>query len=285
MSNVPIVQSARAAWAFRALHWRRVAGVLGALAACNLIGTAGSVVYEEPPVWVSLSSVAFFALWIMGYMALMRLAFADEHPDDPEFEPGPHGFQWAKPEWRFLGIVTLLGFLGLLGVLFLVFVGMVVVAVGAVGALTSDATPETLWAALGPGGQLTLRLLIVGFLVGAMVISMRLSLAPAATVAHKQILVFQTWALTKGQFLRMFAATVLVVFPPMIASLVLGAIVGAAASLAISGEPDAVNLPTALVSGLIPSLISAFVILPLSAGLTAYLYRGLRPAAEAPQDS
>ena len=65
--------------------------------------------------------------------------------------------------------------------------------------------------------------------------SVRLSLAPAATIARREVQVFSTWSLTKGQFWRIFLATLLIGLPAIAASLLLGLL------LAVLGEPTGPN--------------------------------------------
>jgi hypothetical protein len=276
MSNVPILKAVQAAEAFRRLHWRRVAGALTAVAVGATLAQTGALTGAAAlQGWAQL---AYVITAISAYAALMRLAFVDEHAEDPEFTPGPGGLQWRKPEWRLVGVGALLFFLVLLiGALFF-FAGLVVLVSGGIASAIGPAsTPETLMEALPPGARLTVSMLALAFAVGILVLSVRLSLAPAATMARKEVVVFQTWALTKGQFWRIFVATFIVGLPSVAAGVVMALLLGV-----MGFDPTVPEarpaFAVALIASAVPGFVSGFITLPLSAGLTAYLYRGLRPA-------
>lgn len=274
MSNVPVLKAVRAAESFRRLHWRRVAGVL-ALAAVGSTLAAGGALSQNMSVrvWGEVLNVLGS---ILGYTALLRLAFIDEHPDDPEFIPGPHGFQFGRPELRLLAVGALLVFVLILAACLAFFLIMVVVAGAGLGALTADATPESVAAAVGPGGQTAVGGLITAFIVGLLYFSVRICLAAPATVARKQVTVFRTWPLTKGQFWPILGASILIGLPALAAGVVvalLTGILGADANTPLS-------LPAGLAIGSVQGVVAGFILLPLNAGLGAYLYRGLRPAPD-----
>jgi hypothetical protein len=278
MSNVPVLQAVRAAESFRRLHWRRVAGVLA-------LASLGATMTEAG----SISGQADLLLWgrllyvvcaVLAYTALLRLAFIDEHPGDPEFVPGPHGFQFGRPELRLLGVGALLTFMVVLGAAMLVFLIMLVLITAGVGAVTAATTPESVMEALGPGGRAILGLLVLGFLALMMLVSVRLSLAGPATVARKKIAVFETWSLTRGQFWRILAATILVSLPAIAAGVVLGLVLMVFGQPGGPGGAPQMALPGALLAGAIPGVVTGFIVLPLSVGLSAFLYRGLRAAPD-----
>lgn len=282
MSQVPILRAVRAAVEFRRLHWRSVAGVLVAVAVGGTVNAAGEL--SGNGAMAGVGEAVYLIAAAMGYAALMRLAFADEHQGDPEFHIGPNGAQWGKPEWRLLGVAGLLLFAYLIAVAFVVFVAMLIILMsGARDALSGSPTPESLLRALGPGGTAALGILMLLFVVGLLYVAIRVSLAPAATVSRKRISVFDTWALTKGQAWPILAATLLISLPSIAAGLVMSVIAQQ------TGQPTGprgamqIAMPAALIVGLIPGLIVAFVQLPLSVGLVAYLFRGLRPPEEAPK--
>ena len=281
MANVPVIQSVRAAWAFRQLHWRRVAGVLAAVAAANTVDQALDLSGGQGPAQFAVTILSLLFL-LLAYGALLRLAFADEHPGDPEFEPGPHGFQWGKPERRLLGMGALLVFLLLLAILTLVFVVFLIFVTAGVGAVTAETSPESVMAALGPGGQAMLGVVVGLFMVAVILLSIRLTIAPAATVALRRIQVFEVWPLTRGQFWRILAASLLVSVPSIIAGVFTGIAFEMIAAPAAEGAQVVLPLSDALLVAVIPNLVAAFLVLPMGVGLIAYLYRGLRPAADGP---
>lgn len=275
MSNVPVIQAVRAAEAFRRLHWRRVAGVLGVAALGSTLGTAGALVQNLNI--RALGEVIYIVASLMAYAALLRLAFVDEHPGDPEFQPGAMGFQFGRPELRLLGVGALLAFVLLLAALLAFFFVMIVVASSGLGAVTSGATPEQVAAAVGPGGQAAIVLVGLLFVMALAYFSIRISLASPATVANKQVMVFRSWGITHGQFWRILGANALIAVPMFAAGIVVGLLTK---MLGGGGAAPVLSLPAALLIGAVQGVTLAFVILPLNAGLGAFLYRGLRPSPD-----
>lgn len=278
MSNVPVLQSVRAAFEFRRLHWREAVGALALAAAGATLSTAGDI--SGRTTLGTVGEIVHLVAALIGYAALMRIAFADEHAGEAEFQPGPRGIQWGRPEWRLIGVGLLMVFAFIVFACLAIFLVFLITVVSGAGALQPGTDPATFAEAIGPGGQAALSLVIIGSLLGVLYASVRLSLAPAATIARREVQVFSTWSLTKGQFWRIFLATLLIGLPAIAASLLLGLL------LAVLGEPTGPNeayrasLPLALAMSVVPGLIVGFWVVPLSAGLTAYLYRGLRPPPE-----
>lgn len=279
MSNVPVLESVRAAFEFRRLHWREAGGALAFVAAAATVDSGGQIAGE-----LGLAKVGqiagFFAFW-MAYGALMRVAFADENKGDPAFKPGPQGFQWALPELRLIGAFVVLLFTCVVAIAVFAFAGVMFVAVtGLFAKVDPNATPQTILAALTPGQRASLYGIVGVSLLAGLYALLRLCLAPAATVARGRINVFSAWKLTQGQALRILAAIVLVNLPSILV------VIGMGMVLQLIGQPVAGNpiphapLPLALALAALPGIISGFIQLPLSVGLAAYLYRGLRPAGE-----
>jgi hypothetical protein len=284
MSNVPVIQAVKAAEAFRKLHWRRAAGILGVVALGATLSEAGALSGQAEI--LSAGRLIYVVSAILAYAALMRLAFIDEHPGDPEFVPGPHGFQFGRPELRLLGVGGLMLFIVILAAALAIFMIMLVLVTAGIGAITADTSPETIMEALGPGGQGSLSLVVLLVLGALMFLSVRLSLAGPATLSRRKVAVFETWHLTRGQFWRILAATILVGLPALAAGVVVGLglnLVGG--PVGPNGTPQ-VSLAAALALGALQGGVAAFIVLPLSVGLSAFLYRGLRdrPDVQAPSD-
>jgi len=279
MSNVPVLEAVRAAFAFRRRHWRAVAPILGVVAVGSGLGFAGEATGDQA--LRSVGSIVNFVATIAAYGALFRLAFIDERPDDPELHPGSGGLQWGKPEWRLLGVVGLMFVVGLIAFCAFVLVGviafMILLSAGVVQPIAANATPEQIASALTPQA-----VMVIGFLFGVFAVAMaylfsRLSLAMAATVSRGQVAVFQTWPLTKGQAWRIFAAVVLSNTPSIAAGILLAAGVSIMGG---SAQAPQLALPAAVPLAVIGGLVAAFIQLPINIGLAAFLYRGLRPAGE-----
>lgn len=112
----------------------------------------------------------------------------------------------------------------------------------------------------------------------------RLYLAAPASVDAGRILTFETWAWTKGSMLRIAAARLMLLGP---AYVLVSALDFVAASLAGINAMD--PAATAAVAQSNPVVFIAYVLVTtfitfaayssLEAGLSSYLYRGLKPAA------
>lgn len=275
MSNVPVLQAVRAANAFRQLHWRQVAPVLGIVAVTDALVQALSLMRMASGLWAIFNIVAVIA----AYGALLRLAFADEHAGDADFTPGKGGLQFKRPELRLMAMGMLLGALIILLGLVVAFAGsLLLVTTGFISpeAAKAAGAAEGNWAALSPDAQRGIGILGAMAIAAVVYVAVRLSLAPAATVARKQILIFQTWALTRGQFWRILAATAIVSIPTIV---VMAAIWFGLDALTTGDAPA--SAPVAFIAGALHGLVGGFVAVPLNIGLSAFLYRGLRPAHEA----
>lgn len=128
--------------------------------------------------------------------------------------------------------------------------------------------------------------ILVTFLFYAVVwmaLTSRLYLAAPASVEAQRVLTFETWAWTKGQTLRIIGARLMLLLPAYVLvtaiSFVLGRLVGV--------DPFAPETTMALAQAnpvlflaylLVMSFITFTLYTALEAGLSAYLYRGLRPA-------
>ena len=114
--------------------WREAtAKVWGALAvfAVVIVVVQSAQAAGAAPIWMLVgASVEIFAS-VLAYGALLRVAFAAEHPGDADFVIGSAGVQWGKPEWRLFGATLLLMLFYLfvaIGVIFLLFLVAVVFA-------------------------------------------------------------------------------------------------------------------------------------------------------------
>ena len=270
-SNVPVMQSVRAAYQFWRVAWRPAAA---ALALVTLVSTLQS--YWSLRDANGLSLLMFGLLLLVSPIALgalYRAAFADEHPGDPAFKPGRGGLQWGAMEWRLLGAsLLLLLFAIILLALFAMLLVIAVVMLAGGSGLSGQASPEEIAASLGVTGVLLLLALFLVIAATFIYLGVRLGLVMPATAVSGKVMVFETWPLTKGQFWPILGAMILVALPTIITAFLV-AFVQAQAGDATPSPAVAGGL------ALLTSIIAGFVQAPLSAGLVAYLYRGLRPAA------
>jgi hypothetical protein len=282
MSNVPVLEAVRAAFAFRKTAWRPVAPVLSAVAVGSALETAGALSGDAG--LQSVGTLIYLVSTCMAYAALMRLAFTDERPDDPELKIGKGGFQWTRPEVRLLGVAGLLLLFGLIALSLFIFLGVLVVMVlmggGVIQPIQANATPDQIREAFGPQGLALVSALAMAFAAVMIFVSIRVGLAPAATIARGRVAVFQTWRLTKGQFWRIFAATLLSSWPMIAAQFIATPLVSLLSGQASPATPTDLPLVQAAPIAVALAMVLAFVQLPVSVGLTAFLYRGLRPAGE-----
>jgi hypothetical protein len=130
---------------------------------------------------------------------------------------------------------------------------------------------------------LAVLLFMLFFAVIWFALTSRLYLAAPATVERGRILTFETWSWTKGAMLRITAARVMLIVPASILAFALGHLV---ARLFGANSADQASLDALAASNaagfLLYAVASAFfnfvLVFSLEAGLSTYLYRGLKPA-------
>jgi len=120
-----------------------------------------------------------------------------------------------------------------------------------------------------------------------MLLTSRLYLAAPASVDQRRVLSLETWAWTKGSVLRITAARLLLLAPANILVGAIGHLIGRALGMNTLDPASVAALAAANPAGyLVYILIAAFLSFALfsslEAGLSSYLYRGLKPAGAAP---
>ncbi len=286
-SRVSISGALTFAWSLLMANWRSVWGVLALTSLAATVYLAGGFADNQDIYWGGLA-----ALWVVSFMsngAIYRLAFADRHPGDPEFQPGPSGLQWRKLEWRLMGAATLLAlfFIIVLLVALVVISGVIVGIAMNRGTSSALATPQMLLTAkglagvLGEDGALVVLLLAIVMYFALFFAIIRLSLVASATADSGRIAVLRTWALTRGQFWRIAVSCLLVELPVLFMSGIVRA-AGTASQNAIT-VPDHMAPGPALICGVVMGVLTGGVVTPLLAGVMAYYYRGLKgPPGPAP---
>lgn len=132
-----------------------------------------------------------------------------------------------------------------------------------------------------PGALLALTLFFGGIWL---LLTSRLYLAAPASIEAKRVTVFDTWKATKGAMLRICAARLLLLLPAYLLVSALSYLFGRAVGIdtmdfnAVAAAAQA-NPVGVLVYSLGASFLTLAVYSSFEAGLSAYLYQGLKPAS------
>lgn len=271
--QLPVLQSARAAYDFFLTHWLRA---LPAAAIAALGATAMGLVFRTPleargAGAVLLALAVVFISNVIYQAALYRMALRPG-------ETSRFGIELGGDEARLAGLyLALTAFLTLIGIV--AFTAVLIVMAGVIGfsgdmqaIQAAQGDPAAMAQALGPVGTLLYMICFAGFIALMVWVGVRLALAAPATIAEKRFQMLATWPWTKGSVLRIIAAFILAVLP---AALVIGLI-----QSGIEGAMDGASRATLAIVLFIMNWISSATVGVISAGLYAYLYTGLRPTAD-----
>jgi hypothetical protein len=281
-AQVPILQSVGAAPRFVMSQWRSVAtfAAFGALATAALAAIAVGTPFLGIVISILTSGVqaAVYTLFIAGFLSL-----------------GTGGWlQRALTVWGAMIVIAFFLFI----VLFVIsFPATIVLFAGPLGAYTADLQAagtnqdEVMKVMVRfveeQPGAIALTLLFFGAVW--MYLTSRLYLAAPATAEQGRVLTFETWKWTKGATLRIIAARLMLLAPAYVLVTALAYVVGGLfgidafdpASLAAAAQGNVVLF-------LIYVALRAFATLALysslEAGLSSYLYRGLKPVETASAD-
>jgi len=177
-------------------------------------------------------------------------------------------------------VLALLGFVILYGAM------VALIAPYAEEAQTVADNQEVMMALLNRAIAAQPHVLYIALAVGALaalLFTSRLYLATPATVDRKRIVLFESWALTKGNMLRVAGARLLTLAPAFVFVGAVQALVGAGLGMnvgdaaALAGQAQAAPAVFAAFYGLAGAFQLA-VFGALEEGLAAYLYMGLKPA-------
>lgn len=218
--------------------------------------------------WI-LVGIALYALaGILVQATLFRVAMANEN--DTIAPPGRFGLQWSTIETR-LAIVALLTAVTLAFGLFSA--GVALDVIGKALAFTTAgnlAAPldESL-SALSPPARLVYGLTALAFVSGLFVLNARLSLAAPTTVADGRVRFLAALGASRGATLRMVAASFLALAPVIAGQFLASWYVG-----------KTHNSNATAWTQLIVGIISTFFYVPISVGMTSYIYRRLKQGAD-----
>lgn len=269
-AQLPVLQSARAAYEFFLAHWPRA---LPGAAIAALGTTAMGLVVRTPPeargAGATLLALAVVFLSNVIYQAaLYRMALRPH-------ETSRFGLELGADEARLAGLyAALTAFMTLIAMV--AFTAILIVMAGVIGfsgdmeaIQAAQGDPAAMFQALGPAGALLYMICFAGFIALMVWVGVRLALAAPATIAEKRFRMLGTWPWTKGSVLRIIAAFILAVLP---VALVLGLI-----QSGIEGALGEASRTTLAIFLFVMNWVSAATVGVIGAGLYAYLYTGLRP--------
>lgn len=246
--------------------WRPlVAGAWAPLLGLSALAFVLSPALGLAPVWALVLAPANLLVSVLGYGAMMRLALARGVDGAGADRPGPAGLQWTAIETSLLGAFLLLALFVALCAIGAVFALMLIAIVVAAVTGPVASAPSLAGFVSTPSGFAASAVFAVtfGFLIWACV---RLILSTPASADRRQVQVFSTWGLTRGNVLPLFLALLVIAVP----AIVLGAAARLAAGQAVA---LAVWVAYALAVGLLQT--------PLTAAVTAFAYRRLIAADDA----
>lgn len=201
----------------------------------------------------------------------------------------------VRDGWNVWAAMAVIAFFLFIVLVVAIFPAAIALAVGPLAPYVSDlqAAGEnqeavlavmTRFAEQNPGALLALTLFFGGIWL---LLTSRLYLAAPASVEAKRVMVFDTWKMTKGAMLRVCAARLLLLAPAYLLvgalSYLLGGVLGIdTMDLNAVAELAATNPAGVLIYNLLVSFLSLALYSSFEAGLSAYLYLGLKPAAATP---
>lgn len=280
--NVPIRDSVGAAFGFVRENVRFIA--FAAAAGAAALTLVGALALTMPALGV-ITLLASSLVQAFVYAALVGAA---------SFGAGAARLRWSRDGGRVWAAMAIIGFFLFIVMFVASIVASIVMVVGPLGPYLDDlqraggdeAAVMDVMLRFAEANPLALLLLMLFFGAIWILFTSRLYLAAPASVDRQRILTFETWKWTKGAMLRIAGARLLLLVPAHIFAGALSHLVGRAAGFntldpasmatAASANP-AGYLMFVFVSGFITFALYA----SLEAGLSSYLYRGLKPAEAA----
>jgi hypothetical protein len=282
-NRVPVLESVREGFAFVAREWRAILplAVIGGVAVGGVQIFTDMARARQDMGAATLGMIGAIVVQVVLVAAFLRRALS--HGE------APLALRAGRDEANLLGTAFSLGFLYVIIAIFaLLFTSMCLAALAAgsdidLGALQTLAPEEAarrFAEALGADGLAVLLLLVIAFLALFVWIAARVVLAYPATIAEGRMIVFSSWGWTKGSGLRISTALVLLFLGGVFLGTVALAPFGVALDLAFGkGAQLNPSSPAHWILSLLGGLANTMFSTAPYAGMTAFLYRGLRPAA------
>lgn len=281
--RVPVQQSVGVALRFVRENWRFLA-VVSAIGACaSALITAFTMVVPALGIFAALAQGIAQAC-VYGAFTAAALYGAAGVPQ-----------RWTADGWRVWGAMAIVFFFLLIVFTVITIPVLITLFAGPLSRYLSDlqAAGEDQAAVVAvmarfaeenPGVLLAVTLLYLGVWL---LLTSRLYLAAPASVDQGRILVFDTWKWTKGAMLRIAGARLLLLLPANVLVGALGYIVGRLVGLdtldmGAMAEAATANPTATLIYTTIASFFTFWLYSALEAGLSSYLYMGLKPETAPP---
>jgi hypothetical protein len=275
--KVPIVESAKAGYAFMRANLRALAPAAGIGAVIFAITEHFSIGDTGTALLLQLALIAFQILFTAS---ILRLALRPH-------ASGFFGMQAGKDEANLLGAGVAIGFflfiIAVVGALLFTFAFAAAAQQSGVDVEGLQGDPAAMQAAMAtllssPQGLPVMAVLAV-VLAALCYLGARLTLASPATIGERKIMAFSTWRWTEGNGLRIIATICLVVLP---LGMGVGVIAGVLASAMGVGAPADIAAPARIPCLLLAGFGQYLLVTPALTGLIAHLYQGLRPVVTPP---
>lgn len=278
--KVPVAECVGAAMRVARANLRFIAiwSGLGALA-----GTLVSAIGLFVPALSFPAMLASGFIQAMAYAAFIRVAMGGDRPSRQRI---------VGDGWNIWAAMAVIAFFLFIVLVVAIFPAAIALAVGPlapyVGELqaageSQDAVLAVMarFAEQNPGALLALTLFFGGIWL---LLTSRLYLSAPASVETGRVMVFETWKMTKGAMLRICAARLLLLAPAYLLvsalSYLFGRMLGIdTMDLNAVAELAATNPAGVLIYNLVASFLTLALYSSLEAGLSAYLYAGLKPQA------
>lgn len=270
--KVPIRESAGQAVRFAVEQWRSVLMVAGI---AGVVQGGGFLLLGLHPFWLALVLVSTVAVTA----ALVALAL-----------DGPKGLaqRLLTDTGRIAASSAIVGFFMAIIVFIIIYVAMsVLIAPFAEEAKAAAENQVRMAEIMNRAIESQPNVLLWAGLIGAaimFVLTTRFYLVAPASVDLKRIVVFNSWTWTRGNVLRIIAARLLLLLPALfltgaaqtLVALATGAPNGDPLQLAAMGQSNPVGFGLFYAGA---AFVQVALYSSLEAGLSTYLYRGLKPAA------
>jgi len=284
--KVPVTECFTLAWRFLRDNLQLLLPAAGLTAALSQVGVV--LVLLLRPADSAQQSMLAMSTWDVIAMlpsmiaSLLFVAVVLRKAIRNEFL-APTGLAFGADELRLLGVATALMclLLPIGGLFFFVMTGVVLSRLASspeqLTILMNDpeALGAALEAALGPTGVLAFVLFSLLTLAVFLFISVKLTMVNAATIGERRMVIFQTWAWSRGNVWRILGAIILTALPVFFLDNILEAV----RLVILQALPGVVTL---LVVNVAVAFLLAIAGVP-SIALGAILYQGLRPKDFAPK--